>query len=981
MNNKHQKISSLALIGVMLGSMSLAPLTGCKDYDDDIDGLQAQIDKNKDAIKSLEDAIKKGALISKVEAVEGGYKITFSDGNAIEIKHGEQGEQGLQGIQGIQGIQGPQGLKGDPAIPAKFKVQGNVWMVSLDGGSVWITVTDENGDPVKATGTPGNTPMLEVRNDYWWVSTDNGANWEQLKDAVTNQPVKAAGSTGSSIVPKFKSDAEGYWMVATGGDDNFIYVTDGDGNKVSCKGADGADGSSVEINEDGVIVSVVKNPDGTTTKTPTTFQFDKVLPAITEDVSNGCIVISLPSKEEGVSPTVYTVPTMALFKGVAINNLQAPAAKVTLTARGGEVTTAFTAAFDDILKGATKLPAGKISVATYVPVIVNPAKADITKYSFVLEDKDGAAAKGITLETATAKNNFEDIAISGGEATNSRAVAQNNRWELVAKIDPATFADATDLALKATKGDTVVMSSYAYSVEINNATAVFTGANGKISIGGEKQAVFGTYLTESAAKYATYLQNLKIVDPTDGTKRLTEINGVKVEYDKGQWYIDASKATDAANNKTYTFEYTYVPYSANMAPATPVTFTVDFNKPMIQPFSLSAVNYTLGANALVDANNGLVYVPIADLQTKIKALSAADQTSWYGKSGNVTYSVKLGDATPVTMGIIGSYTLANGTYTQNGSTNTEPLTSGVTDLGLKISNTALTGDYTVTVTYKFDNGTIMTEMTIPVTVTTPAYTITHMDGKFIGTKTTQYVNTNPVLKAYDLADLYKEDVQIKGGLETAGGVTLGTYTFVDVAYETYDKLADKTGVPVVKNWIDGSDKYKLSSNAESGIERTIRVDYTPVGGTAVAVDEFTLLMRSEVLPKATGNVTVEATPAKLTIKAGESLTLDNSFFKAVDFKGAAYRLIKGSAAEVVDTRLADANPVVLALADADDANNKYVATGSDFGTYKIDAASALGQIQAGQSVQVKLKLTVTDDLGLTETVPVMVTITAAAVVE
>lgn len=68
---------------------------GCKDYDDDIDALQAQIDENKDAIAALEQQISGGAIVTKVESDgNGGVVITLSDGTTHTITKGDKGDDG-----------------------------------------------------------------------------------------------------------------------------------------------------------------------------------------------------------------------------------------------------------------------------------------------------------------------------------------------------------------------------------------------------------------------------------------------------------------------------------------------------------------------------------------------------------------------------------------------------------------------------------------------------------------------------------------------------------------------------------------------------------------------------------------------------------------------------------------------------------------------------------------------------------------------
>ena len=81
----------------MLGTTGT--FTSCKDYDDDITNLQTQITANADAIKALQDKVNNGMWVTSVAAIEGGFTITFSDGQSYQIVNGKNGEKGKDGTQ------------------------------------------------------------------------------------------------------------------------------------------------------------------------------------------------------------------------------------------------------------------------------------------------------------------------------------------------------------------------------------------------------------------------------------------------------------------------------------------------------------------------------------------------------------------------------------------------------------------------------------------------------------------------------------------------------------------------------------------------------------------------------------------------------------------------------------------------------------------------------------------------------------------
>ena len=74
-----------------LPSFALSTVTyvGCKDYDDDIDNLQTQIDANKASIAELQNFVKEGKWVTNVEQITDGFKITFNDNKSYSITSGK----------------------------------------------------------------------------------------------------------------------------------------------------------------------------------------------------------------------------------------------------------------------------------------------------------------------------------------------------------------------------------------------------------------------------------------------------------------------------------------------------------------------------------------------------------------------------------------------------------------------------------------------------------------------------------------------------------------------------------------------------------------------------------------------------------------------------------------------------------------------------------------------------------------------------
>lgn len=146
---KNVKFVKFALFCVVSLFMASSVLTGCKDYDDDIDNLQEQIDANKAAIKDIQDAIAKGYLITSVTPNgTNGFTVTFSkDGQTVNytIVNGTDGAKGDTGATGATGATGPTGPQG-PIGPAGKDGQTPVFSINEDGELVatWADETTTN---------------------------------------------------------------------------------------------------------------------------------------------------------------------------------------------------------------------------------------------------------------------------------------------------------------------------------------------------------------------------------------------------------------------------------------------------------------------------------------------------------------------------------------------------------------------------------------------------------------------------------------------------------------------------------------------------------------------------------------------------------------------------------------------------------------------------------------------------------------------
>ena len=129
----NKRFLNIALAALVCTAMPVS-LSSCKDYDDDIDNLQGQIDGIKVDVQKLQDLVNSGMVIKSVTNTANGVEFLMSDGKTYSITNGKNGENGAPGTAwtigsdgfwykdgakteyraiGEQGAVGPQGPKGD----------------------------------------------------------------------------------------------------------------------------------------------------------------------------------------------------------------------------------------------------------------------------------------------------------------------------------------------------------------------------------------------------------------------------------------------------------------------------------------------------------------------------------------------------------------------------------------------------------------------------------------------------------------------------------------------------------------------------------------------------------------------------------------------------------------------------------------------------------------------------------------------------
>lgn len=195
----NKKFLSALLLGALTVT-STGTLVSCKDYDDDITNLQEQIDKNAKAIKEINDLIAKGGVITGTTSVEGGVKVTLSNGNEFTIKNGEKGAAGQNGVSwtigedgfwykdgaktqwyalGTKGDKGDKGDKGETGAPGAPGAPG------------------KDGQDATASGEDGK----------YYVPNANTGKFDIYKDGKLVESTNIS-FLGSGVITAVKDDAK-----------------------------------------------------------------------------------------------------------------------------------------------------------------------------------------------------------------------------------------------------------------------------------------------------------------------------------------------------------------------------------------------------------------------------------------------------------------------------------------------------------------------------------------------------------------------------------------------------------------------------------------------------------------------------------------------------------------------------------------------------------------------------------------------------
>lgn len=162
----NKKLTNLFLGGALFAALA-GTAVSCKDYDGDIDDLDARVEKLESTLKDLKAQISAGAVITGVESVSNGVKVTLSDGKTFTLTNGKDGKDGVNGTNGTNGTNGKDGKNGS--------------VVTIGDNGNWFIDGKDTGKPSKgANGKDGKDGKDGVNG----TNGTNGTNGADGKDGI-----------------------------------------------------------------------------------------------------------------------------------------------------------------------------------------------------------------------------------------------------------------------------------------------------------------------------------------------------------------------------------------------------------------------------------------------------------------------------------------------------------------------------------------------------------------------------------------------------------------------------------------------------------------------------------------------------------------------------------------------------------------------------------------------------------------------------
>lgn len=212
MNKKF--INGMLVASLMAGAAG--SFTSCKDYDDDIDNLQNQINSVVTKVSEVQDLVKGGKIISNVTKTDNGIDITI-DGTVYKITNGENGDNGTAWTIGADGYWYENGQKTENKAIGSNGANGEYY-VPQDNGFFAIY---KDGEKVKDTTISWKGETTVTGKGITAVYTGTKLTLSGVEGTTSDVVIDLGVNVGSiAFVPSVMSSAVAYPTT----DDPFYHI-------------------------------------------------------------------------------------------------------------------------------------------------------------------------------------------------------------------------------------------------------------------------------------------------------------------------------------------------------------------------------------------------------------------------------------------------------------------------------------------------------------------------------------------------------------------------------------------------------------------------------------------------------------------------------------------------------------------------------------------------------------------------------------
>ena len=231
----NKKFLSAILFGALMVT-STGTFVSCKDYDDDLENLQTQIDKNSSAIAELQKLVGSGNWVTSISPVAGGFTVTMSNGqsqtitgiNGADGKDGQDGKNGTEWTIGEDGYWYMDGEKTENLAVGKNGENGVTApspSISANGNWVLYTWDAEKGEFVAEETTipaQGTAAYVVLKNGAYILHiADENGEYQEVALPATAESFTINGISNTNVNVVF---AYGEWKAPTSRKDKELFA-------------------------------------------------------------------------------------------------------------------------------------------------------------------------------------------------------------------------------------------------------------------------------------------------------------------------------------------------------------------------------------------------------------------------------------------------------------------------------------------------------------------------------------------------------------------------------------------------------------------------------------------------------------------------------------------------------------------------------------------------------------------------------------